>query len=47
MLRMIRAPSRASIVSGGPGTQMSSQIVRPSRTPSTSMWPPPRGPEAK
>ena len=46
MLSTSRAPASASSVIGGPGTQMSSQIVRPTLTPSTSMIAPP-GPRWK
>ena len=37
MLSTSRAPASASSVIGGPGTQMSSQMVRPTLTPSTSI----------
>ena len=41
------APASASLISGRPGTQMSSQIVRPTRTPSTSISAPSAGPSWK
>jgi hypothetical protein len=46
MLTISRAPASASSVSGGPGCQMSSQMVSPTCTPSTCTIAPP-GPRWK